>query len=292
MLPDILAGNAALKQQLSTRMRERNLSHAYLISGSAGSGKHTLARLLAAALECTGNRPPCGTCRACRKILAGTHPDVVVVDDPEKVQVQVDLIRQARSDIYVRPNEGRRKIFLIPRAQSMNPSSQNALLKVLEEPPEYGTFLLLADTPEKLLPTIRSRCVHLRLSPLERDLLLSELARRRPDSTPQTRLAAAEQSGGFLGQALELLAAGEPVLPQTRQFAAAYASGDAVALLSLLCSMERLKRHQLAPVLEQLRHLLGQALSIRSGRGAAVGDAGAIAESHTASELLRACRTM
>ena len=287
-----LLGNTQLKHRLEDALDAGKTSHCYLISGPTGSGRHTLARLLAAAMECTAPHPPCLTCRACRKVLSGNHPDVITVDEPEKKQVPVDRIRQARTDIFIRPNEGMRKIFLIPRADDMNESAQNALLKILEEPPDYGVFLLLAATPEKLLPTIRSRCSELRLTPLDAGLLQGELARRFPRRRPEELAAAARRSGGFLGQAVALLESAEMTLPQTEQFAQAYSARDTLGLLSLFCSMEKWKRIQLAPVLEQIRHLLADALMARRGSPAATDAARAIAETHTPETLLEACKVL
>ncbi len=284
---DALLGNDETKRRLEAALDSGRTSHAYLIAGPAGSGKRTLARLLAAGLECTGAGRPCGVCRACRKVLGDAHPDVITVDDPDRRQLPVDLIRRMRSDAFVRPNEGAKKVFVVPRAQDMNESGQNALLKVLEEPPAYGVFLLLADAPEKLLPTIRSRCVELHMAPLGSALLRRELARRCPEHDSAVLGDAVRRSEGFLGRALELLDA--PLLPQTGRFAEAYAARDTLALLELFCSMGRLKRDQLAPVLEQLGRLLGDALMTRQGARAPSDAARAIAEAHTNAELLAAC---
>ena len=135
------------------------LSHAYLISGGAGDSRAALARRLTAAYLCQGSNPPCGTCRACRKAAAGAHPDVSLTAPLQgKQEISVEQIRALRSDVYVRPNEGARKVYVIHPADAMNPSAQNALLKVLEEGPAYAAFLLLAGEPGRLLDTVRSRC--------------------------------------------------------------------------------------------------------------------------------------
>ena len=172
---DALLGNDRLKQNLTRSLSKGHVSHFYLISGPEGSGKHTLAKLLAAAILCQGEDKPCGRCTPCRKVMDGSHPDFITVDDPEKKTVTVDLIRQARADVYIQPNESEYKIYLFPRAQDMGLPGQNALLKILEEPPKYGVFLLLTDNPDKLLPTVRSRCTELNMQALPEDVLRSHL---------------------------------------------------------------------------------------------------------------------
>ena len=150
-------GNDALKRRLQESFRQGKTSHCYLLCGVEGSGQRTLALQMAAALECKDERNPgCGVCPACRKVLAKQHPDVITVDDTEHKNVAVDIVRQARSDVFIRPNEGRKKVYIIPRGQDLGAPSQNALLKILEEPPEYAVFLILTTSAEKLLPTIRS----------------------------------------------------------------------------------------------------------------------------------------
>ncbi len=285
-----LLGNEALKERLTEGLRSGRMSHSYLLTGPEGSGKRTLARLLAAAMECRGTPRPCGVCPACRKVLSGNHPDVITVDDPDHKQVPVDCIRAARSELFIRPNEGEKKVLLIPRAGDMNPAAQNALLKVLEEPPSYGVFLLLAPSPEALLPTIRSRCAHLRLSPLPRAVLEPALRQQFPDRSATDLEAAMGRSGGFLGQAVTLLEGSGLQLPQVEQFAAAYAAHDTLGLAMVFGSMDKYKRNQLAPVLEELQRLLAQSLLARRGCPTLLPQARAIAEQRTAPELLAACR--
>ncbi len=260
-----LLGNQRLKDNLIPALRRGKISHFYLISGPVGSGKRTLARLLAAAILCQGQEKPCLHCNPCRKVLSGNHPDFITVDDPEKKTVSVELIRQARMDIYIQPNESDRKIYLFPRAQDMGIPGQNALLKVLEEPPKYGVFILLCDNPAVLLPTVRSRCTELSLTALPERLLREQLTRRFPDAQAEDLSAAIARSGGYLGQAITLLEQGSAPSKQTENFAAAFASSDAMLLMQTTTSMEKWKREQLIAELTQWAELLESALLSHSG---------------------------
>ena len=287
-----LLGNQQLKNNLSVAANTGKTAHFYLISGAVGSGRHTLARLLAAAIQCDGADKPCLTCPACRKAMADTHPDILTVDDPEKKIVPVDLIRQARSDIYIRPNEGKKKIYIFPRAQDMGIPGQNALLKVLEEPPPYGVFFLLTDSAEKLLPTIRSRCIQLQLTALPEDVLSAELRRRFPDAGDSEIAAAAARSGGYLGQAIQLMEAGADLFPETESFLNAFSQASALELTQTLVPMEKYKRDKFIPILEQWQTLLQQALIARNGGSALLPQAQKLAAARESQDLLTALRSV
>ncbi len=262
---ETLLGNEQLKENLTRSLQNGRISHFYLISGPAGSGKHTLATLLAAAILCRGKNKPCGDCTPCRKVTEGNHPDFITVDDSEKKTVSVELVRNARADIYIQPNESEHKIYLFPRAQDMRIEAQNALLKVLEEPPKYGVFLLLADNPESLLPTVRSRCTELALRPLPDALLKDALRKDFPEASDEDLSAALIRSGGFLGQARHILQEGNLSSPQTQYFLHAFAQRDTWQLVQALVPMEKWKREQLISELQQWCQLLESALACRFG---------------------------
>ena len=169
---DGLKGNEPLKRQLSGPVQ---LPQACIIAGPAGSGRHTLARILAQAMVCDRSEleaRPCGLCRNCRKVAEGIHPDVIWVDQftgPEDkgAEVKIAAARALRQDAYIRPNEAARKVYLIDRP--LNGNAQNALLKLLEDGPEYAAFLLLTDNAASLLETVRSRCLLFQTTPPEED---------------------------------------------------------------------------------------------------------------------------
>ncbi len=240
----LLTAYPALKSQLAGG---RGLSHAYLISGPDAGGRDELARLLAAAMLCTGTGDkPCGTCSACKKVKASIHPDLITVDvPPDKREILVEQARWMRSDAWIRPNEGERKVYVIRNAQSMRIEAQNAILKLLEEGPAYAAFLLLADNPEALLPTIRSRCEGLSLAP----------APESPAEDGQARSAA-----------LELLSL--------------MTKGDELALCAWAAGLEKWDREAMAGLLRQGVALLRDALALSVGQSA-----GCPAEVRSAAQL-------
>ena len=260
---ETLLGNERLKQNLTQSLAKGHISHFYLISGPEGSGKHTLARLLAAAVLCREGKRPCLACGPCRKVLDGNHPDFITVEDPEHKNIPVRIIREMREDVYIRPNESDYKIYMIH--QDLGTEGQNALLKILEEPPKYGVFLLLTDNPEKLLSTIRSRCTELKLQPLPGEILRRELTGRFPQAEPEDLAAAAQRSGGFLGQAIQLLEGGGALPPQTEGFVRAMTNRDSLALVQTLAPMEKWKRDALIEILQSWVELVEGALAARGG---------------------------
>lgn len=162
-----LSGNEAAETRLRAAAARGALSHALLFSG--GGDCLAAACFAAAALECTapeGERP-CGVCAGCRKVRQGIHPDVTAVRDPEHKNLAMDVVRAARSDAWIRPNEGARKVYVFEDCALLTEADQNVLLKVVEEGPPYAAFLFCAENPGVLLPTLRSRCVEVKLRPAE-----------------------------------------------------------------------------------------------------------------------------
>jgi DNA polymerase-3 subunit delta' len=287
---EALLGNRQLKDNLISSLRRGRASHFYLISGPAGSGRHTLARLLAAALQCDDPQAPCGICPACRKTLSGNHPDFITVEDPEHKRVPVKLVRQIRDDMFIRPNEGKKKIYLFP--QELGTEGQNALLKILEEPPAYGVYILLTDNAEKILPTVRSRCVELKLLPLEQNVLRRELERKFPQKTAEDLSAAIERSGGFLGQAMELLEENAGASAQTEGFVKAFAEKNSLVLASILAPMEKWKLDMLTEELEQWLSILCSAQLCRAGMEVTHSGARQIAAARSGRELYAAIENL
>ena len=158
-----IPGNELLAGRIADAARSGALSHAIILSGPgdlAGAARYT-----AAAMQCTGETPPCGSCAACDKVLRSIHPDVITVVDEEHKNISVDVLRSLRADAYILPNEGRRKVYIFPDCDKLDPKAQNVLLKVVEEGPPHAAFIFCAANSATLLQTIRSRAVEWKLSP-------------------------------------------------------------------------------------------------------------------------------
>ena len=188
-------------EQLMRSVQAGRIVHALLFVGPHGSGKRTVARLLAQSMVCSTAEKPCGECPACKRFLAGSHPDVKVLR-PEKKSIGVEEIRGLIDALSLRPYEGGRHIVLIEQADKMTPSAQNALLKTLESPPGEVMFFLITDAPGALLDTIVSRCLTVRFGDVSPELCAQALAARGIEPTRAALLAGMAQ--GSVGRALEI----------------------------------------------------------------------------------------
>lgn len=164
-----IIGHEDIVKHFKSSIELGKLSHAYILNGEKGSGKKTLAAVVAKSLQCeTGEPDPCGVCKSCLQAESGNQPDIIWVTHEKPNVISVDEIRtQIINDISLKPYSSRYKIYIVPDAQLMNPQAQNAILKTLEEPPEYGIIMLLTNNVDKFLPTIISRCIVLNFRPVE-----------------------------------------------------------------------------------------------------------------------------
>ncbi len=167
--------NIPAASRIRAAAQRGSLAHALLFTGPGD--RAGAARFAAAAMECTaGKGKPCGVCPACRKVLGGIHPDVTAVRDEEHKNLSVDAVRAVRSDAYIRPNEGARKVYIFEDCTLLTEQDQNVLLKIVEEGPPYAAFLFCAENPAAVLQTLRSRCVEIRLHPEAEDGEAAELS--------------------------------------------------------------------------------------------------------------------
>lgn len=168
-----IIGQEQIRKHLQTALSLRKISHAYIINGERNSGKEFIARIFAMALQCErGGEEPCQECHSCKQALSGNHPDIIrlVHEKPNTISVE-DIRTQINQDMGIKPYQGPYKVYLISEGEKMTVQAQNALLKTLEEPPEYGVILILTSSVESLLPTILSRCVVLNMRPVRDDLV-------------------------------------------------------------------------------------------------------------------------
>lgn len=244
-----LIGNGRLCTRLGHEIEQGHLRHAYLLVGAPGSGKHTLARQIAAALACDAEDGilPCGKCPACRSILEDRDPDVITISRGERVTLGVEQLREIMAELYIAPNWHEDKIYIIEDAQTMTPQAQNALLIALEEPPRHVRFLLLCTEPEAMLETIRSRAPALRMAYIPPELMREQLiktdrrAAQLAETDPDAFTAITLAADGSIGEAINLLDARrrKPILTRRenasaflRLCAGRHNSGEILAALS------------------------------------------------------------
>lgn len=212
-----LFGNAAAKERIGSAILSSTLPHALLICGPEGSGKSTLATEIAAALNCSeggkgGTALPCHACNNCRRIAAGGFTDVKWLSrSDDKATIGVEEIRDFRDDMFLSATESDYKIYIIDDAERLTFNAQNALLKVLEEPPSSVVIMLLADGADNILTTVKSRTQYIAMERFGEDELIKALgearARGEIPSLPDTeRLRALMMSAdGRIGKALTLI---------------------------------------------------------------------------------------
>ena len=230
-------------------------------------GKKTFARWFAKLILCKGETKPCGVCSACRKITAGTHPDVQIWEEETKSgMLSVGFVRDLRRDCAILPNESDYKIYIIPHMERMNDSAFNALLKTLEEPPKHVVFLLTAPNPDELADTVRSRVVPIQLYPLTDAQMEAFLTERFPDLSNEQREGALLFANGNPGLAVRFLS--DPIFSENQKrvedFCKAVNAKSDYALLKLFSSFERDKK-AVSAFLEQTLEALRLSLRARAG---------------------------
>lgn len=165
-----IVGQEQLKEHLENAIKTNKVSHAYIINGERSSGKEFIAKTFAMALQCENRQgiEPCQECHSCKQALSGNQPDIIFVTHEKPGTIGVDDIRsQINGDVAIKPYSSPRKIYIMNEGEKMTVQAQNALLKTLEEPPEYAVILILTTNVDSLLPTILSRCVVLNMKPVK-----------------------------------------------------------------------------------------------------------------------------
>lgn len=194
-----VVGHRDIIQYIQDAVGQNKVSHAYILNGQRGSGKKMLAKLFAMTLQCeSGKSEPCGMCRSCIQANHGNQPDIITVKHEKPASISVDDVReQINGDIMIKPYSSPYKVYIVPEADLMTPQAQNAILKTIEEPPEYAVIFLLTENADSLLPTIRSRCVMLKLRNIKDKLVKKYLMEQLQIPDYQAELCAAFAQGNI-----------------------------------------------------------------------------------------------
>lgn len=204
-----IIGQEQLKDHLRSALAAHKISHAYIINGEKSSGKEFIAKIFAMALQCErGEVDPCQECHSCKQALSDNQPDIIRVTHEKPNSISVDDIRsQINNDVAIKPYSSPYKVYIVNEAEKMTVQAQNAILKTLEEPPEYAVIILLTTNVNALLPTILSRCVVLNMKPVADDLVRKYLMEEMqvPDYKAEVCVAFAR---GNIGKA-KMLASSE-----------------------------------------------------------------------------------
>ncbi|MBQ9886339.1 MAG: DNA polymerase III subunit delta' [Lachnospiraceae bacterium] len=199
-----ITGHERIIEYFRHSIENHKISHSYILSGEDGVGKMMVARAFAQALLCENyDGDSCGKCHSCVRFESDNHPDVIYLKH-EKSSIGVDDVRAALvGDIQIKPYDGKYKIYIIDEAELMTPAAQNAILKTIEEPPSYAVIILLTNNEDIFLPTILSRCITLKLRPLD-DRLVKEALQGRYGLSEYDADIFASFARGSIGQALKL----------------------------------------------------------------------------------------
>ena len=263
-------GNESIKKRLSYDVEHNGVSHAFILEGNEGSGRHTLALQLASAISCKNKSAaslPCGKCDSCKKILSGKSPDVINLGvASDKVTIGIETARLIKESIHISPNDLPIKMYIIEDADKMTLQAQNALLLSLEEPPQYVIFILICKDSTALLETIKSRAPILHLEKLSTEDIESYLlekyqkARQIKDEFPEEFSELLLASGGTLGRAIDLLDDRDRKKEMTereiaRKFIDCSLDRSRASKFEMISSLGS-KRHDITPRLVRIQHAL------------------------------------
>ena len=203
-LEDIL-GNEHIVEHFKKAIENNKISHAYIINGEKGMGKRTVAKAFAMTLLCEEKGTvPCMKCHSCVQALTDNNPDLIMITPDKPTTLSIDHIRQTLvNDVELKPYSNSHKVYIVEDAELMNNAAQNAILKTIEEPPEYAVIILLTTNISALLQTVLSRCVKLDMQPLKKEVVKKYLMEKEKVVDYQADIAVSF-AGGNLGKAIEL----------------------------------------------------------------------------------------
>ncbi|WP_066713657.1 DNA polymerase III subunit delta' [Clostridium sp. Marseille-P299] len=199
-----VVGHENIIDYFQNAFRMQKFSHAYILNGEDGTGKNLLASIFATTLQCEAHDVnPCGVCKSCLQAMSDNHPDIKYITH-EKASISVDDIRsQLNNDVQIKPYSSKYKVYIIDEAEKLTEQAQNALLKTIEEPPEYAVILLLTNNSNLFLETILSRCVVLNLKVIPKESIKKYLMEEVKVPDYQAELSATFANGN-LGKAIKL----------------------------------------------------------------------------------------
>lgn len=192
-----IIGHEQIIEHFKSALKNRQVSHAYILNGENGSGKNMLAKAFAKALECqAGYGDACNMCRSCHQFDSGNHPDIKWLRHEKAASIGVDDVReQINKDVVIKPYSSEYKVYIIDEAEKLTTQAQNALLKTIEEPPAYAVIIFLTNTLEALLPTIRSRCIIMNLRSVDTKRIQQYLMQKYQIPDYQAKICAAYAQG-------------------------------------------------------------------------------------------------
>lgn len=253
-------GNERAKAYLNAAFARNSIPHALLIAGEPGIGKKTLANIIARALVCASDNSPCETCDACYKSKNGIHPDIVRIDGEKS---DIKAIRNLKCDALLRPNDSERKVYIIDNAGALRHDSQDAFLKILEEPPHFTFFIILCYNLSDLLPTIVSRAARISLSPLSDEDMLRVIEEKLPDIPETERKMLVKTSGGVCSFLINE-ESGEASDAATT-IASALISRNELDIFKAVSALEKRDRDFISDALKELTVIIRDACVISSG---------------------------
>lgn len=292
-----VTGHENIIEHLQTSILHNRINHAYIFDGIKGIGKTTLAKAFAKTLNCEeGGTDACNRCVSCKTFDENNNPDIIYVTHQKKDITVSDVRDQIVKNITLKPYRNKYKIFIIPEADKMNMLAQNAFLKTLEEPPEYGIFLLLCENYNKFLVTILSRCIMFKLHPLPYNMVSDYLVGNLNVSIDQAQLYSA-YSQGSIGKAIELVNSEEfrDIRDTAIETALKLEDGDMIELYRLVDAL-REQKSSLDQILEIMYLVYRDALVIKETgstdrviQGDKLIQTERIAKKATASQLIKRC---
>lgn len=269
------SGNERAKEYLNSAFARNSLPHALILAGERGIGKKTLAGIVAQALVCESDDVPCGVCSACHKAKNGFHPDIIFLDalnlkaDAKKYGIEprndrvIDVIRAVKSNALLRPNDAERKVYIIDNAGNLSHECQDALLKILEEPPHFTFFILLCYNYSDLLTTIVSRAAHITLAPLSDEDVMKIIREKRPALSDAEASEIVRTCGGVCSFLVEDKNA--ELAESAAGIAKALISRDELEIFTVLNKLEKADKTTLSGILDELILIMRDALIISTG---------------------------